>query len=304
MKRANVLGAALVVASSLAAATPAAAQTVGADLGLFSSYVWRGLSLTNKPVAEPDVYVTVPAGNASVTAGLWSNIDLGKYDNQSKDISESGGLSAFNFAEFDPWLEVSFPVGKATLTGGATAYIYPNKVKSATAVPTTGLLTTASNTVEIYGKVAVDALLSPKLSVYYDVDKIKGLYAEGSVSYSIPASEKVSVVLGALAGVNAGQGVNSDPNSDESFNFADDGFTHLDLSAGVPLTAGAFSIVPALHFVINGDDATKVTSPTKTHDVKLWGGVTIGWSKEYGAAEEAEEEVPGKGDAETTKAEQ
>ncbi len=314
MKRANVLGAALVAASSLAAATSAAAQTVGADLGLFSSYVWRGLSLTNKPVAEPDVYVTVPVGNASVTAGLWANIDLGKYDNLSKDISESGGLSAFNFSEFDPWLEVSFPVGKATLTGGATAYIYPNKVKSATTVPTAGLLTTASNTVEIYGKLAVDALLSPKLSVYYDVDKIKGLYAEGSVSYSIPASEKVSVVLGALAGVNTGQGINSDPNSDESSNFADDGFTHLDLSAGIPVTAGIFSITPALHLVINGDDNTKVTKATVdpvTGDItgnskgaKLWGGVTISWSKEYGAAAEVEEEAPGKADAETTKAEQ
>ena len=105
MKRANVLGAALVVASAVATATPAAAQTVGADLGLFSSYVWRGLSLTNKPVAQPDLYVTFPAGKASVTLGGWANIDLGKYDGTT-DISESGGTSAFNFAEFDPWAEV------------------------------------------------------------------------------------------------------------------------------------------------------------------------------------------------------
>ena len=46
MKRANVLGAALVVAGLVATAAPAAAQvTVGADLGLFSDYVWRGISL-------------------------------------------------------------------------------------------------------------------------------------------------------------------------------------------------------------------------------------------------------------------
>ena len=276
MRRAKVLGATLVVVSAIASAGTAQAQTVGADLGLFSSYVWRGLSLTNKPVAEPDVYVTFPAGKASVTAGLWANIDLGKYDDPAKDISESGGTSAFNFAEFDPWVEVSFPVGKATLTGGVTAYIYPNKAG----------LTSDFNTVEIYGKVAVDAPLSPKISAYYDVDKVKGLYVEGSVSHSIPASEKVSVVLGALAGFNAGQGINDDPNSDETANFADDGFTHLDLSAGIPITAGIFSITPALHVVINGDDATKITSPTKTHDVKLWGGATISWSKSYGASEE------------------
>ena len=54
--------------------------------------------------------------------------------------------------------------------------------------------------------------------------------------------------------------------------------THLDLSAGVPLTAGVFSITPVLHFQISGDDFTKFTSPTDESDVKLWGGVSIGWS--------------------------
>ncbi len=291
MRRAKVLGATLVVVGAIAIGNPAQAQTVGADLGLFSSYVWRGLSLTNKPVAQPDLYVTFPAGKASITLGGWANIDLGKYDDLNDDISESGGLSAFNFAEFDPWAEIAFPVGKATITAGATAYIYPNKVdnQAATFEPTTGLLTTDANTVEIYGKLAIDAPLSPKISAYYDVDNIKGLYVEGSISHSIPASEKVSVTLGALAGFNAGQGINDDPNSEESFNFADDGFTHLDLSAGVPITAGIFSITPALHLVINGDDATKFTSPSgDLKDVKLWGGATISWSKSYGAAAEEE----------------
>jgi hypothetical protein len=277
MRRAKVLGATLVVISVIAGARPMEAQTIGADLALFSSYVWRGVTLTGKPVAEPDLYVTFPAGNASVTLGGWANIDLGKYD--GNDISESGGTSAFNFAEFDPWAEVSFPVGKATLTGGITAYIYPNDAG----------LTSDFNTVEVYGKLAVDAPLSPKISAYYDVDKVKGLYVEGSISHTLPASEKASVVLGALAGVNTGQGINTDPNSDETANFFDSGFTHLDLSAGVPITAGIFSITPVLHMVINGDDATKFTSLNKTHDVKFWGGATISWSKDYG---EEEEEAP------------
>jgi uncharacterized protein (TIGR02001 family) len=282
MKRANVLGAALVVASVFATAAPAAAQTVGADLALFSSYVWRGLSLTNKPVAQPDLYLTFPAGKASVTLGGWANIDLGKYDNPTKDISESGGLSAFNFAEFDPWAEISFPVGeKATLTGGVTAYIYPNDAG----------LTSDFNTVEVYAKAAFATVLSPKLAVWYDVDKVKGAYFEGSISHSLPLGEKNSLSLGALAGFNAGQDANFDANGNpraDFFNFADNGFTHLDLSAGLPLTAGVFSITPAFHVVVNGDDFTKITSPTKTHDVKFWGGATISWSKSYGEAAEEE----------------
>jgi hypothetical protein len=281
MRRAKVLGATLVVVSAIAG-QPLQAQTVGADLALFSSYVWRGLSLTNKPVAQPDVYVTFPAGNASVTLGGWANIDLGKYDDPEDDISESGGLSSFNFAEFDPWAEVAFPVGKATITAGATAYIYPNDAG----------FTSDLNTVEIYGKLAIDAPLSPKINAFYDVDKVKGLYVEGSVSHTIPASENVGVTFGALAGVNAGQGFDPD---DDSFNFADDGFTHLDLSASVGLTAGIFSITPALHLVITGDDATKISSPTNLDKgAKLWGGATISWSKDYG--EEEETEAPASGE--------
>ena len=283
MQRANFVVAALFITGTLAGAEPGRAQTtVGADLGLFSSYVWRGLSLTNKPVAQPDVYVTIPAGNASITAGGWFNIDLGKYDNAT-DISESGGTTAFNFAEFDPWLEAAIPVGKATLTPGITAYIYPNSAG----------LTSDFNTVEVYLKTALDAPLSPKLNIYYDVDKVKGLYAEGSISHSLAASEKVSVNLGALVGVNAGQGVSSDPS--ETANFADDGFTHFDLSAGVPFTAGVLSITPVLHLIIPIDDFTKITKFDATtglpvtKDAKLWGGVSIAWSKEYGAAPATDE---------------
>ena len=288
MKRANVLGAALVVAGLVATAVPAAAQTVGADLGLFSSYVWRGVTLTNKPVAQPDLYVTFPAGAASITLGGWANIDLGKYDDPDDDISQSGGSSAFNFAEFDPWAEISYSVGKATLTGGVTAYIYPNKDTAPLFA-----LTSDFNTVEVYGKMAFDTPLSPKIAAWYDVDKVKGLYAEGSISHSLPLGANNSLDLGALAGFNAGQDADLDENDvpqADFFNFADDGFTHLDLSAGVPLAAGAFSITPVVHFVINGDDATKVTSPSNVDkDVKFWGGVTISWSKSYGAAAEEEE---------------
>jgi hypothetical protein len=276
MRRVRIVGAKVFMLSGLCVAVPAHAQaTFGVDLDLFSSYVWRGLSLTNKPVAEPALWLSFPAGSASITVGGWSNIDLGKYDDVDDDISQSGGTSAFNLSEFDPYAEVSFPAGKATITGGALGYIYPNDAGT----------TSDFNTVEIYGKLGLDVPLSPELSVYYDVDKIKGAYIEAGFSHSLAASEKVSIDLGATAGFSAGQGISDDP--DELANFSDDGFTHLDLSAGVPFSAGAVSITPVLHFVITGDDATKVTSPTNDDaGTKLWGGVSLSWSNEPAEEEE------------------
>ncbi len=122
MKRVFVLGG---VVAALATATPASAQvTLGWDVAGFSSYVWRGVTLSGKPVIQPDVYLTIPVGKASITAGGWGSIEVGKYD--GGDISEGGGTGSFNLTEFDWWGEIGIPAGVATLTAGATGYIYPN----------------------------------------------------------------------------------------------------------------------------------------------------------------------------------
>jgi len=272
MLRRTLLSLLLLAAGASARTRPALAQTsVGADLSLFSGYVWRGISVTNRPVGQPNAYMAFPAGGTTVTAGGWANVDLGRYDD-SDDFSQSGGVSSLNLAEFDPWAEVSVPVGKATLTGGVVGYVFPNEVGA----------TDALNTWEVYGKVGLAVPLSPRLAVYYDVDKVDGAYIEGSVAHAIPLGS-VSLALGALAGVSAGQ-AESD-RTGELNNFAENGFTHLDLSAGVPFTAGIFSFTPVLHLVVNGDDITRLTSPGEEDDVKLWGGLTIGWSRVFGARE-------------------
>jgi Bacterial protein of unknown function (Gcw_chp) len=284
MQRSYAVGAGLCIIGALTCAPPARAQTtLGADVGLFNAYVWRGITYTNKFVVQPDIYLTVPVGKASLTAGGWGNIEPGSYDGPEA-ISENGADGA-GLAEFDWWGEVGFPVGpKTSLTAGVTGYIFPNDDG----------FTSDANTVEVYAKAAFDVLLAPKIAMWYDIDKIKGAYFEGSISHDFAASEKVAVTLGALAGFSAGQGVSD--NLDESANFIDDGFTHLDLSAAVPFSAGPLSITPAVHFVVTGDEITKVTKFNETtglpnrKDVKVWFGGTIGWSRGFGATPETPSE--------------
>jgi hypothetical protein len=272
MLRRKMLGVGLLAVVASAPVRSALAQaTVGADLSMFSGYVWRGISVTNRPVGQPNAYLAFPAGTANVTVGGWANVDLGQYDD-SDDLSQSGGVSSFNLAEFDPWAEVSVPAGKAALTGGVVGYLFPNDFGA----------TEALNTWEVYGKVGLAVPLSPKLAVYYDVGKVDGAYLEGSVAHSVPLGS-VSLALGALAGFSAGQAEATDP--DELDNFAENGFTHLDLSAGLPLPAGVVTVTPVLHFLVNGDQNTKFTSPGEESDVKLWGGLTISWSQALGATQ-------------------
>ena len=277
MKRALVIGGAL---AAIAVASPATAQvTVGVDAAVFSSYVWRGLSLTNKPVFEPDVYLTIPVGGAAFTAGGWANIDIGKYDDPNNDISESGGTSKFNFAEFDWWGELAIPVGKLTVTPGVTGYLYPNKNCGV-------CLMNNIKTVEIYTKLTLDAPLSPKLNAYYDAKAVKGIYLEGSLAHSVQVTPAVPLTIGALIGYSNAEGPNP---KDISSDFAKNGFTHLDLSLASSFSAGPLSFTPAVHGVFGLDDAVKVTKPTATNTkFKLWGGVTISWSKAFGGEAAAE----------------
>jgi uncharacterized protein (TIGR02001 family) len=271
MRSAKSLGAVALATLVLQGREAAAQATVGADIGLFSSYVWRGVSLTNRPVAQPNVYFTVPAGGATVTAGGWANVDVGSYDDPVNDISQSGGVSSFNLAEFDPWAEVSVPVGKATVTGGVIGYVFPNDPPA--------VATEDVNTWELYGKVGLGVPLNPRLAVYYDFDKVNGTYLEGTLAHSVPVGG-MSLNLGALAGFSAGQA----ESTEDINNFAENGFTHLDLSAGMPIPAGVLSITPVVHFLVNGDAVTKITSPSDESDVKAWGGVTISWSRGLGKA--------------------
>lgn len=274
MKHVFVLAGAL---AALAAATPASAQvTVGWDVAGFSSYVWRGLHLSSKPVIQPDLYLTVPVGNASITAGGWGNLEVGKYDG-THDISEGGGLAGPDFTEFDWWGEIGIPVGVATVTTGATGYIFPNNAG----------LTKANNTVEVYGKVAFGVPLNPKLSVYYDVDKVKGAYIEGAISHGVPLGA-TTLTFGALAGFSAGQEVNTNKPS-ELANFSESGLTHIDLSVAAGFSAGPLSITPSFHLVHANDAFTKFTGLNLKHDNKVWGGVSLSWSKALGAKEEAKE---------------
>jgi hypothetical protein len=263
--------------------TPGAAQvSVEANAGLFSAYVWRGVTYTNRFVIQPDVSVTVPVKQASLTAGLWTNIEPARYDRFS-DISENGGTGGFDVAEVQWYSELGVPVTKrTTLTLGTTGYIYPNDDG----------LTTASNSVELYGTAAFAGPLNPTASLSYDVGAVKGAYVEGGVSHTLASGRRVPVTLGALAGFSAGQDADLDAAGEpraESFNFEKNGFTHADLWATADIAAGTLVFSPMLHVILTGDEATKaskiehdpgtgVPQPNRA-GAKLWFGIIVGWAR-------------------------
>ena len=59
-----------VVMAALAGPAPLAGQVVlTSDAGAFNNYTWRGVTLTNKLVVQPDAYLTVPGGGGERRRG-------------------------------------------------------------------------------------------------------------------------------------------------------------------------------------------------------------------------------------------
>jgi hypothetical protein len=90
MKRATVLGVALLVSGTIITTSAGAQVAVGADLALNSRYMFWGLTLSNRPVIQPNVYLTY----AGFTAGVWGNFEVSK-DGDPSDYT-SGGTRAGN----------------------------------------------------------------------------------------------------------------------------------------------------------------------------------------------------------------
>lgn len=253
---------------ALSAAIPAAAQvTIGADAALNSAYVWRGLSYTNKPVLQPDVWLS----GWGFTGGVWANVEPTKYDG-TNDISESGGIQT-GIAEIDGWIEYARTSGNVNWKLGWTIYTFDMNEAGFTA---------KYDTHEFYGQANVSGLpVTPQVYVAYDVDKVNGAYIAPSLSYGWKASPAVTINFTALAGISAGQEVSA---KDFSANFAKSGLSHVDLAASTSFAAGPVSIAPAFHVQFSHDQLTKNNSPKKPdQSTKFWGGVTLSWSRALGA---------------------
>lgn len=265
-----IVRAALAAATALTLAAPSFAAGIATDGSINSSYVWRGLSITNHPVLQPSAYVTVPAGPTEFVVGGWANVEPVKYDGLG-DLSQSGGQGAFDLTEVDLWAEASRGFRNVGVTAGVLGYVFPNDAA----------FTKDFNTVEVYARVRFPKTpLSPSVAWYQDISKVNGAYLEGSLSHALPLRENTALTLGLTAGFSAGQEV--DTNSDDLASFSGAGLTHVDASATTSFTTGALKLSPTVHAIFTQDDFTKVTAPGETASAKFWVGMTASWAGSFG----------------------
>ena len=264
----------------LLGAVPAPAQVeLGAGSAVNSQYVWRGLTITNSLVVQPDISVSLTRGATGVSLGGWWNVEPSLRTGDD-DLSQTGGART-GIAEMDLWAEATRSLGPVGLTAGFIAYRYNAG---------NGGINDAYNTDEVYAKVGWDAApASPTLGVWFDVGMVHGAYLEGAVSHELSILSNLSLTWVATAGYSLGQEQRG--SADEFYNFAQRGLTHVDLGVSASLTLGAFEISPALHVQLNPDGQnTAITgagAANADRASKIWFGVRLGWAATFGGRPDA-----------------
>ncbi len=249
-----ILRAVLAIALALAFAPLGAraedtgSQDIAAE-GSFSTtfaslYVWRGQILSKGFVAQPMVGVTLGGFNAN----LWSNIDL------NNDEEDDDGIV---MTETDFTLSYTVPVGPVSLTGGVIHYDFDG-----------------SDTQEIYLTTAVETLLNPTLSLYYDIDDGDGGFAVLAISQAIPAGP-VSLTAGASVGFNLGDkamGLNADGKDFTGLYYGE-----ISLATSIPIF-GHVSLDPRIAYSTSlggdGEDAIKSVSADGKKDT-FYGSIAV-----------------------------
>ena len=247
-----------------APALAAAQSTLSVELAASNAYVWRGVTNANQPVLDPTVTLEVPVRHASLTLGGWANVESRRSD-RPHDIGTLGGRPGPLVTQSQLWAELAGTRGATTISGGAATYLYPH----------VGDLATAYRTSELYGSVSREGLLSPSLTVYQDVHKVRGTYLEAGIAHDVPLGRAPALSLGAVMGVSAGMR----ERDGQTAYFARDGVTHVELSATTELARGSVGIAPTLHVVLASDPYARVASPDVQRTAKLWAGATVHWRR-------------------------
>ncbi len=175
----------MLAAGALAFASVPAAQAaeVFLDVPVVSKYVWRGLEANQEAVVQPSLTVALPYG---LSFNLWGNMDLTGYGEEAGYGNRSG-----EFTELDLTGSWSYSLSPVTLTGGIISYIFPG---------------IGATTHELFVSAALDVLSKPTLSVYSDVDEVKGSYFLLGLAHSfgLELAPLKSIDLGLTAGYGSG----------------------------------------------------------------------------------------------------
>ena len=237
----GITAAALLLTAGLPAAMAEEEMpTADASVSIYSDYVWRGFGLSDDSIV---IQPSMTVGYKGFAANLWGNLDTDYFATNDAKYNETDITLSYDGA----YEKLGYGIG----------YIYY-------------ALDATDDTQEIYGTLSYDMLLSPTLTIYYDVDTFSGLYyVTFGISHSFAIGEKNSLDLGALV---------SYLDDDEGY----DEFHNGVLSASMTFPLGKyFSLTPEVNYSFalsdEAEDYIKAGS-ADGDDNYFYGGATLSFA--------------------------
>ncbi len=205
---------------AIAQSEPALPLSTKLDVAYVTRYVWRGIPQTNEAAVQPSLTVSHPSG---LSLNLWASQDI----------------DAGQMRENDYTLNYAWEAGGATMNAGFIYYAFPN--------------TSFASTSELYASTCFGGPLSPSVSVNYDVDEARGLYASLSADYAccVPWSKGSPTNLNLFGKLS----FSSAAHNGFWFGVNEAAVSDLYLSASIPVSlGGSATLTPSIGYstVIDG----------------------------------------------------
>ncbi|HEX8904063.1 MAG TPA: hypothetical protein VF771_04435, partial [Longimicrobiaceae bacterium] len=151
--------------------SPAAAQpAAGVDLTFTDNWVWRGVTRAGSHTLQPAAWARVDGHGHALAAGAWGSFEL------APGAITTSGHGKWQLGEVDVWSQATARLGTTDLAAGVVRYLYPADAGSSGR-------TSAFNTTEAYVQVQPrpgTLPIEPKVTLYWDVDRVHGGYVEVS----------------------------------------------------------------------------------------------------------------------------
>jgi len=239
----------LAVAALVLSAAPAPAETgnsASASAAVMSTYMWRGLRLSEGVVVQPSVDFNYGAFNMN----MWANYDA---DTNAEDYPEDGSV----VNELDVTLAYALPLEALDVSVG---YIYYSVL--------------GTDTQEAYVSASKGlGPVTPYVNFYYDYDLGTGSYTQAGLDYSSQLSENLSLSLGGYVSYLAYNKVVGSTEADGEYK----DMHNAEVSVALAYTAGDLSIEPMVAYTFPlSDAAEEAMTDGKGDDSHVYGGVTVG----------------------------
>jgi uncharacterized protein (TIGR02001 family) len=173
-----LLIAVLMIAGTIVPSAQAVEVEGDAYIGVFDKYLWRGFDLSGgKAVVQGGVDLSA----YGFTVSYWSNLQTSR--------SEGAGLEGGEITETDIVLDYSFDLNDLVSVSVGNIFYQLDGLE---------------DTNELYLGLALNTILEPSFTVYYDYDKADetGLYYTAAVGHSFELVESLGLSLGALISYN------------------------------------------------------------------------------------------------------